>query len=141
MADAFGEAGKALGDLASSFAGYMADQDHLKSVRDEQLRQAALMEKTEERAQRERQINSLFAARSLTSQIGLYGDMTHAAQGFFKEGSSGYQALETAEKAFRAVEFALAVRAMAQAAIEPASSLAARKRVVSEKNVSVRVNP
>src|SRR3546814_446597 len=102
----------------------MADQDHLKGVRDEQLRQAALMEKTEERAQRERQINSLFAARSLTSQIGLYGDMTHAAQGFFKEGSSGYKALETAEKAFRAVEFALSVRAMAQDAIETASSLA-----------------
>src|SRR3546814_13200299 len=53
MADAFGEAGKALGDLASSFAGYMADQDHLKSVRDEQLRQAAPLEKTEERAQQE----------------------------------------------------------------------------------------
>src|SRR3546814_9608472 len=50
--------------------------------------------------------------------------MTHAAQGFFKEGSSGYKALETAEKAFRAVEFALSVRAMAQDAIETASSLA-----------------
>src|SRR3546814_12904400 len=80
------------------------------------------MEKTEERAQWERQINSLFAARSLTSQIGLYGDMTHAAQGFFKEGSSGYKALETDEKAFRAVEFAMSVRAMAQDAIETASS-------------------
>src|SRR3546814_11822623 len=48
--------------------------------------------------------------------------MTHAAQGFFKEGSSGYKALETAEKAFREVEFALSVRAMAQDAIETASS-------------------
>jgi len=50
--------------------------------------------------------------------------MTHAAKGFFREGSDGYKALETAEKAFRAVEFALSVRAMAQDAIETASSIA-----------------
>src|SRR3546814_18181220 len=80
MADAFGEAGKALGDLASSFAGYMADQDHLKSVRDEQLRQAALMEKTEERAQRAAQITSSFAGIARTSPTGLSAYMPHVQQ-------------------------------------------------------------
>src|SRR3546814_16823292 len=98
------------------------------------------MEKTEERAQWERQINSLFAARSLTSQIGLYGDMTHAAQGFFKEGSSGYKALETAEKAFRAVEFELSVRAMAQDAIETAPSLAKSGARTATKAVEADVS-
>ncbi|EJL34126.1 hypothetical protein [Novosphingobium sp. AP12] len=124
MADAFGAAGQALGDLASSFAGYLADQERLRAAHKSQLAVISAIKDEELRAQRTQQENALFATRNLTTQVGLYGDMASAAKGFFKQGSDGYQAMAVAEKAFRAVEFALSVRAMAQDAIETASSIA-----------------
>ncbi|PTQ12964.1 hypothetical protein CLG96_02135 [Sphingomonas oleivorans] len=124
MAEAFGKAGEALGGLASTFASYLADRERLDSSHEAELLKIRQIRDEQIRAQREQQENALFAARSLTSQVGLYGDMTSAAKGFFKEGSDGYKALETAEKAFRAVEFALSVRAIAQDAVETASSIA-----------------
>ncbi|MAM40273.1 MAG: hypothetical protein CL949_17630 [Erythrobacter sp.] len=124
IADAFGRAGEALGGMASTFASYLADQERLNSSKAAELRLASQLADENARVQRTQQINALYAVRGLTAQVGLYGDMTHAAKGFFKEGSDGYKALETAEKAFRAVEFALSVRAVAQDAIETASSIA-----------------
>jgi len=124
IADAFGRAGEALGGMASTFASYLADQERLNSSKAAELRLASQLADENARVQRTQQINTLYAVRGLTAQVGLYGDMTHAAKGFFREGSDGYKALETAEKAFRAVEFALSVRAMAQDAIETASSIA-----------------
>ena len=124
MADAFGRAGEALGGMASTFASYLADQERLNSSKAAELRTISQIEDVNLRNQRTAQANALYAARGLTAQVGLYGDMTSAAKGFFREGSDGYKALEAAEKAFRAVEFALSVRAMAQDAIETASSIA-----------------
>lgn len=48
------------------------------------------------------------------SQISMFGNLTGAAKGFFSEGSRGYKALETAEKGFRAVELALAIKNAAE---------------------------
>lgn len=118
MADAFGDVGRAIGDMASIYAGYHADRARLDLQHQENIRKAGDDQAAIDRA------NARFALATATSQIGLYGDMTSAAKGFFKEGSSGYKALETAEKAFRAVEFALSVRAMVQDATETASSVA-----------------
>ncbi|MDZ7893636.1 MAG: hypothetical protein U5M50_00995 [Sphingobium sp.] len=59
--------------------------------------------------------------------------MSSAAKGFFKEGSDGYKALETAEKTFRAVEFALSVRAHGRCRMlqrrRPRSPIAAQKQL------------
>jgi hypothetical protein len=118
MADAFGDVGQAIGDMASIYADYHATAERLESERAARVRAAGDDQAAIERA------NARYFAQTATSQIGLYGDMSSAAKGFFKEGSDGYKALETAEKAFRAVEFALSVRAMAQDAIETASSIA-----------------
>jgi len=46
-------------------------------------------------------------------QIGLYGDLLSHSKQYFKEGSSGYKTMEKAEKAFRAVEIALALENLA----------------------------
>lgn len=124
MADAFGEAGQALGDMAGSMAGYIADQERLNQSHQTELAVISSIGDEQLRAQRLQQENSLYVMRNLTTQVGLYGDMSAAAKGFFKEGSDGYQAMAAAEKAFRAVEFALSVRAMAQDAAETASSIA-----------------
>jgi len=118
MADAFGSVGQAIGDMAAIYANFEANRTRLDRQRLDAIKAAGADEAAINRA------NAKFAIAQATSQIGLYGDMTVAAKGFFKTGSDGYKALETAEKAFRAVEFALSVRAIAQDAVETASSIA-----------------
>lgn len=46
------------------------------------------------------------------ARIRAYGDAAGAAKNFFKEGSSGYKVLETAERAFRALEIAGMVQSL-----------------------------
>ncbi len=118
MAEAFGDAGRAIGDLASIFAGYQADRTRLDADYAERVRKAG-----SDQAQLERE-RTRYALATATSQVGAFGDMAAAARGFFKEGSSGYAALTKAIQVFRTIEFALSVRAMAQDAIETASALA-----------------
>lgn len=118
MADAFGSVGSAMGDALTVLTGYHAAEERLRLERDEQIERAG---NTEAAKLRE---NRLYALRSASLQVGAFGDMAAAAQGFFKEGTDGYRALQTAEKAFRAVEFALSVRAIAQDAIETGASIA-----------------
>lgn len=43
-------------------------------------------------------------------RIKAYGDMAGAAKGYFKEGTTGYKVLATAEKVFRAIELAEAIK-------------------------------
>jgi len=118
MADAFGEAGRAIGDMASIYASYQADR-----TRAEAEHLAAIKAAGADQSQISRE-NARFALRSSGAQVQAFGDATSAAKGFFKEGSSGYQALATAEKAFRLVQFAMSVRAIAQDAIETGSKIA-----------------
>ncbi|TCP91893.1 hypothetical protein C8J42_103585 [Sphingomonas sp. PP-CE-1A-559] len=118
MADAFGEAGRAIGDMASIYATYQADR-----TRAEAEHLARIKEAGTDQAQIARE-NARFALRSSGAQVAAFGDAAAAAKGFFKEGSSGYKALEVAEKTFRAIQFALSLRAMAQDAIETGTKLA-----------------
>jgi hypothetical protein len=118
MADAFGNAGRAIGDMASIFANYSADRARAEAEHEAAIRRAGNNEALLARA------NTQFALRSSGAQIAAFGDMASAAKGFFKEGSSGYKALADAEKVFRAVQFALSVRAMAQDVIETGTRLA-----------------
>ncbi|MES3109631.1 glycosyl hydrolase 108 family protein [Sphingomonas aurantiaca] len=118
MADAFGSVGSAIGDALTVMAGYYADQAKLQEAHEAAIRAAG---KDQQRIDRE---NRLYSLRSSSQQIGAFGDMAAAAKGFFKEGSQGYKTLETAEKAFRLVQFALSVRAIAQDAIETGTKIA-----------------
>ncbi|KTW01047.1 hypothetical protein NS355_02340 [Sphingomonas yabuuchiae] len=124
MAEAFGEAGRALGDMASVFAGHLSDRQRLNDWQQKELRDASQITVAEVRARKEREISALYTARSSTMQIAMYGDLAASARGFFDEGSTGYEAMAAAEKAFRAVQFALSVRAVAQDAIETGSAIA-----------------
>lgn len=54
----------------------------------------------------------------------MYGDMASAAKGFFGERTGAYRALQAAEQAFRAIQFALAVQAMIVDTTETGSSVA-----------------
>ncbi|THG40444.1 hypothetical protein [Sphingomonas olei] len=118
MAEAFGEVGRSIGDVASIYAGFQASRARLDAQHRAEVRKAGSDEAAQQRA------NTKFAIASATAQVGMFGDLSSAAKGFFKEGSDGYKAMAAAENAFRAIEFALSVRAMAQDAIETASSVA-----------------
>jgi len=118
MADAFGSVGSAIGDALTIMTGYYADQARLQEAHDAAIRAAG-----DDQARIARE-NRLYSLRSSSQQIGAFGDMASAAKGFFKEGSDGYQALAAAEKAFRIVQFAMSVRAIAQDAIETGSKIA-----------------
>lgn len=118
MADAFGEAGRAIGDLAATFATYNADRERLELQHREKVNSYLGNERA---IQRE---NAKYALATSTRQIGMFGDMATAARGFFDEQSAGYKGLTVAVQVFRAIEFALSVKAMAMDAVETAKKLA-----------------
>lgn len=117
MAEAFGRVGGALGNLAAIYADFNANRARGEAEHIKRLQQA----KTEEQKTFEQ---ARYGLATSTAQVGLYGDLATAAKGFFNEKSKGYKIAEGAEKAFRAIEFALSVRAMVQDAAETASALA-----------------
>lgn len=79
----------------------------------------------------------------------LYGNVAGAAKTFFKEGSKGYKALESAEKAFRAIELAMAIKttaakifgyqATAAAAVAAAPAQIAAATAVGQANAAAAV--
>lgn len=99
LAAGFDAAGQSLGQFVTSF-GKLIDIQELynKAVKANSKDMKALAK---------------IEAKNARDQINAYGNMAGAAKGFFKEGSSGYKTLQAAEMAFRAVEMALAVEALA----------------------------
>ncbi len=114
MADAFGSFGNALGSVSSRFATYLADQEKLSKAHKTELTRISSIAIAQDRNAATEQENAKFALRTATTRIDLYGDMAGAAKGFFSENSKGYEILAVTEKAYRAIQFAMSVRAMAQ---------------------------
>lgn len=106
MAASFGAVGTAIGGMTTALTGYSRAQAAIAAQLAASTRDAAS------------DPTKLFKARATAAeqtaqaQISSYAGMTSAAKGFFDENSTGYRALEGAEKAFRAVEMAMAVEAM-----------------------------
>lgn len=100
MAEAFGSVGGAIGAVAAEFARYAADQE------------AATRRIAEAEREYGRASFQYAAARTAqaAAEINHYGNLASAAKGFFKAGSKGFEALEAAEKAFRAYELAVAIK-------------------------------
>lgn len=118
MASAFGEGGRAIGDLASIYADYnasrsRAEEEHRKAILD-----------AGDNQQRIAMENERFALRSSGAQVEAFGDMAAAAKGFFKEGSSGYKALAAAEKVYRLAQFAMSLQSMVQNTLETTTTVA-----------------
>lgn len=105
LSDAFGAPGQALGDLLTGMSGLNtrlaeiteAERRYRKEVGESGVEQRRL---------------AMFAQDRAQAQVDAYGNMIGAAQGFFKEGSDGYQALQAAEQAYRVYQFAMSVQAM-----------------------------
>lgn len=106
LASAFGESGRALGELLTVMSGYQSRMAEI-SLAESEFRLSGAQ------ADRERAM----------AQVQNYGDMLGAAKGFFKEGSDGYRVLQAAEQAYRMFQFAMSVQAMVQSAIETTASV------------------
>jgi hypothetical protein len=107
MESTFGRAGGAIGGMVTAMAQLVKSQaEYAEGLRIA----AALREKGDSagalRAEAQAQANYSRA------QVKSYADLAGASKNFFKEGTTGYKILATAEKAFRAMEMALAYESM-----------------------------
>jgi hypothetical protein len=100
LSTAFGTGGKAIGQMFKAYsegtAGQLRAQQQLAEAR----------KKSDGNPDKIREINQAQMAGA-TAQIKSYGDMAGAAQGFFAEGSKGYEAMGAAAKVMHAAEVAL----------------------------------
>jgi phage-related minor tail protein len=106
MTDSFGRVGSAIGGLTTALSGYAVQQQAIAA----QL--AAVKVDKNSGADKIAQAELAATKASATAKVKSYADMAGAAKGFFKENTAGYRAMEGAEKAYRAVEMAMAVKAM-----------------------------
>lgn len=102
LTSAFGEGGKALGGMFQAYAKGMEGQ--LRAQKD----LAAAKKLAEDNPDKVAAINRAQLAGA-QSQIQSYAGMTAAAQGFFAEGSRGYQAMHAATVALQGAEIALSL--------------------------------
>jgi tape measure domain-containing protein len=108
MESSFGRVGAAIGGMTTALTGY----EHTQAAIAAQLVSAVKDSGGDQTKIQE--ANARAAASYAQAQVKAYGDMAGAAKGFFKENSTGYKVLEATEKAYRAVEMALAIEAMAK---------------------------
>lgn len=106
MASSFGQVGTAIGGLTTALSGYARAQAAVAAQLAVATKDAGGDQAKIQRAY------GIAAQQSAQAQVKSYGDMANAAKGFFKEGSKGYGALQTAEKTFRAFEMAMAIKNM-----------------------------
>ncbi|MGG7604628.1 hypothetical protein [Massilia sp. BKSP1R2A-1] len=105
---AFGTAGDSLTQLVSKLDAYSIRQAEVDKARKDAAMRFANDSKGYAMA------SEAISRNELRSRVTAYGDMATAAKGFFSEGSKGYRTLETAEKAFRAYELAMAAEGLAK---------------------------
>ena len=106
MTASFGAVGTAIGGLTTALSGYAVQQQAVAA----QL--AAASKDAYGDPTKVAKAQAAAALQGTQAQIKSYGDMASAAKDFFKESSAGYKVMEGAEKAYRAVEMALAIESM-----------------------------
>ncbi|MBG6222805.1 tape measure domain-containing protein [Janthinobacterium sp. CAN_S1] len=106
MAASFGAVGSAIGGMTTALTGFSRGQAAIAAELASSMKAAAGDPTKIAKAQ------AMAAQQGAQAQVRSYGDMASAAKGFFKENSTGYKVMQTAEKAFRAYEMAMAVESM-----------------------------
>lgn len=108
LADGFGEAGKAISEMTTAYTKFGDEATKInKYVAD---KQAALMAKGMGKEDARIEAEKDVADKRVQIAVSTYADMAGAAKGFFSENSKGYQAMAKAEKVFRTIELALAIK-------------------------------
>jgi TP901 family phage tail tape measure protein len=112
LADAFGSVGSAVGGLGVALASYEKSQAAIADGLQNQLFE--IQKLNDGKGDQAKTDKAIAAANQKQSQLQVksYGDMAAAAQGFFKKGTAGYNALGVATKVFRAFEMAQSAMSM-----------------------------
>jgi TP901 family phage tail tape measure protein len=112
LSEAFGDVGGAIGGLGVAMASYEKSQAAITTGLEQQLFQ--IQKENEGKGDQVKKDKAISDANQKQSQLQVksYGDMTAAAQGFFKKGTAGYNALGVATKVFRAFEMAQSAMSM-----------------------------
>lgn len=109
LADGFGEAGAAISKMSAAYKAYADDRIKIdKYVADQVKAQQKFGPPDVAKIEKEA------ADKRLQISAGMYASMAGQAKGFFNEHSKGYAIMEKAEKAFRALELALAIKNFVQ---------------------------
>jgi len=112
LADAFGSVGGAVGGLGVALASYEKSQAAITDGLQNQLFE--IQKLNDGKGDQAKADKAIATANQKQSQLQVksYGDMAAAAQGFFKKGTAGYNALGVATKVFRAFEMAQSAMSM-----------------------------
>jgi tape measure domain-containing protein len=107
LADGFGEAGAALGSLITQY------QALDKTMREIEMNRSVAVAAAQGDAAKIAEANAAAADASMQAQMGAYAGMAGAAKVFFKQHTTGYKVMATAEKAFRIMEMLMAAKSFA----------------------------
>lgn len=111
LADGFGEAGNAISGMLSAYQDFGKES---KKINEELAAQQKYLMSKGASADEFAKVEQAAADKRMQINAQMFGSMAKNAKGFFSEQSKGYKALEKAEKAFRTVELALAIKNNAQ---------------------------
>jgi hypothetical protein len=114
LADAFGSVGGAVGGLGVALASYEKSQAAITDGLQNQLFE--IQKLNDGKGDQAKADKAIAIANQKQSQLQVksYGDMASAAQGFFKKGTAGYNALGVATKVFRAFEMVQSAMSMSK---------------------------
>ena len=111
LADGFGEAGNAISGMISAYQDFGKES---KKINEELAAQQKYLTNKGASADEFAKVEQAAADKRMQINAQMFGSMAKNAKGFFSEQSKGYKALEKAEKAFRTIELALAIKNNAQ---------------------------
>jgi hypothetical protein len=112
LADAFGSVGSAVGGLGVALASYEKSQAAITDGLQNQLFEIQKLNDGKGDQAKADKATATANQKQSQLQVKSYGDMASAAQGFFKKGTAGYNALGVATKVFRAFEMAQSAMSM-----------------------------
>ena len=113
LADGFGEAGSAIGKMMDSYEEFGKTSAAINKNLADQIAAIKVVggkDQEDQIVKAEKQA----ADKRLQITAQMFGSMAGQAKGFFNEHSKGYAIMEKAEKAFRALELALAIKNFVQ---------------------------
>jgi len=135
LSNGFGEAAKSLGNLINVFEAYSKQQAKIESDN------AVAKEKAKGDTVKLAQVEEAYVKAKVMSETKAYTDIAGAAKGFFKQHTTGYKVMDATERAFRAMEMAMAAEstieklggiAKEMAAQGPLNYLKAQSAVLSQ---------
>lgn len=109
LAEGFGEAGNAISGMISAYQDFGKES---KKINEELAAQQKYLMSKGASGNELAKVEKAAADKRMQINAQMYGSMAKSAKGFFNEQTTEYKTLEKVEKAFRALEMAMAIKSM-----------------------------